>query len=527
MWTILATLAACTDPQAVPPDEVPRGEEPVVLPAPATLRRLTRAQYEATLEDLLGPGLVLPPYLEPDLAVEGLFSVGAGQASLSPYGVEQYETAAQLVASQVMGDPDRRAAVVPCTPSAPDDRGCAEDFVRSFGRLAWRRTLTEPEVTRLADVAVLAGTTLDSGDTGLEYAMSALLQSPNFLYRVEIGQGGHFDDLELASRLSYLLWGGPPDAELLDAAEAGELADPAVRRAQAERLLDDPRAKRGVRAMFAEILGLYGLDTLNKDPNVFLHFSDSLGDSAREETLWTVEQATLGDVDFRELMLSRRTWLDRTLAAVYDVPAPSRDGFGEAELPLGGNRQGLLGQVSFLALRAHPVSTSVTRRGVFVRETLLCQGIPSPPANVDTSIPESTPETPTMRDRVAVHLEDPTCATCHKITDPVGLSLEHLDGIGRYRPDDQGYAIDASGELDGETFDGLAGLAWTVHVHPAFPVCMTQHALAFAQGHVLSDGEEELVDWHAEGFVGAGWRWRELMLDLVASDTFTVAEVQP
>jgi hypothetical protein len=511
------TFAACapSDPVAAEP----LGPEPEVAPTVASLRRLTRPQFEASLEDVFGPGLILPPYLEPDVEVEGLVSVGAGQAALSPYGVEQYESAAYLVAQQVLADDARRAAL-PCEPAA---EGCFDTLASTVGRRLWRRSLTAAELEVQVGLAETAADTLGDPDGGVEFLLASLLQSPNFLYRVEVGAGGAFSGTELASRMAYLAWGGPPDDELLDLAEAGELADPDVRRAQAERLNADPRAARGVRAQFVELLGLQGLSTLNKDPTTFVHAGPEVGPAAREETLSLVERLWAEDEDFRDLVTSRRTSVDRTLAAIYGIPAPAREGFGEVELPADGVRGGLFGQVSFLALQAHPVSTSVTRRGMFVRERLLCQDLPAPPANVDTSIPASTPDSPTMRDRVAVHLQDPVCASCHRLSDPMGLALEHFDGIGRYREDDQGYAIDTSGDLDGRAFDGLGGLALAVHDHPDFTRCLVTGALRYAQGHPLSEGEDELVDWFDARFARDGWSWSRLLEDVMASDGFVNA----
>jgi hypothetical protein len=181
---------------------------------------------------------------------------------------------------------------------------------------------------------------------------------------------------------------------------------------------------------------------------------------------------------------------------------------------------------SFLALEAHPVSTSVTRRGRFVREKLLCQSIPAPPADVDTSIPEPSGDLPTMRDRVAVHLEDPACAICHRITDPIGLALEHFDGVGLYRETDDGHPIDATGELDGVAFDDALGLAEAVRAHPGFPTCLAETTLRYAQGHPLSDDEEDLAAWYAHGFAIEGFPWRSLLADVVASDAFTRAETE-
>lgn len=519
--------AACREEPTDPSGGLPRGSEPAAAPAPATLRKLTATEYLNTLVDLFGEDLVLPTAIEPDLVVDGLLSVGAGQAAISPLGVEQYEEAAYLVAGQVTSDPALRG-VVPCSPSDTVDPSCSAAFAREFGRLAWRRALTADEVATVADLADGAAAELGDFWDGLAYGLAYLLQSPSFVYRIEVGEGGAFSSVELASRMSYLLWSGPPDTELLDLGEDGSLLDPEVRRAEVERMLLDPRARRGVRVFFAEMLGLAALDSVVKDPELFVHWSEGIAPAAREQTLATVEHLVFEeDADFRDLLVSRTTFLDRGLAALYGVPAPAREGFGPTELPEDGERLGLLGQVSFLALQAHSVSTSVTRRGKFVQTVLLCREIPPPPANVDTSIPEPSADAPTMRDRVASHLEVEYCASCHRVTDPIGLAFEHFDGIGRYRETDDGHALDTTGDLDGLPFDGAIGVAWAVHDHPELPSCLSETLLRYAQGHVLSAPEEDLASWHAQGFTEVGHRWQALLTDLVTAESFGTAGTAP
>jgi hypothetical protein len=511
--SVCLLLPACKEE----PEPVPvRGAEPTVQPAPSTLRRLTSAEYENSLSDLFGE-IVLPTSLEPDLDVAGSYAVGAGQAAMSPLGVERYEDAAYLVAEQVVAVP----GFVPCVPAGPVDAGCAEQVLRPLGRRLWRRSLSEEELSGLLSLADRAGSTLESFDQGLVYAISALLQSPNFLYRIELGADGTFTGPELASRISFLLWSGPPDDELLDLAEQGALSDPSVRRAQAERMLADPRGRRGLRVFFDDMLGLDALDGLPKDPALFVHWSGEVATAAREETLSLVEHLAFDQQgDFRDWLTTRTTFLDRSLAALYAVPAPAREGFALTELPADGHRRGLLGQASFLALQSHSVSTSVTRRGLFVRTTLLCQPIPPPPSDVDTSIPEVSADAPTMRERVAQHLEDPVCASCHRITDPIGLAFEPFDGIGRFRTSEEGHPIDPSGDLDGEAFADASELVGLLRVHPDFPACLGATLLQHSQGHELSDGEAELADWHTAGFAQSGHRLLDLLVDIVSAESF-------
>jgi hypothetical protein len=520
----LLALTSCT-PDA-PPDVVvaPRGDAPVVTPAAPALRRLTVAQYGNVVDDLLGEGLVVPTSLEPDTAIDGLYAVGAAVTTISPVGVERYEAAAYSLAEQVAADPARTAAVVGCDPAVA---GCLRTFVQSFGRRAWRRTLTASEIDRVEAVGTLAAMTLGDDTAGVTYAMATLLQSPAFLYREELGEADpddatrrRYTSVEMASRLSFLLWNSTPDATLLDAAEAGELVTDAGLAAQVERMMADPRAPAGVRAFFTEMLELDQLDALNKDPTLFTHMSPEVGPSAREETLLGIEAIVFADEDWRTFFTTRRAFLDPVLASLYNVESPTRSGFGEVELPADGLRAGFLGQASFLALQSHPTSSSATLRGAFIREVLLCQAIPAPPADVDTSIPEADATSPTLRERIATHLTDPTCAGCHQLTDPIGLGLENFDGLSATRLTENSATIDAAGELDGAPFAGPVDLGGAIADHSRIGPCLSETLYRYATARTIGDGEEALVAWHALGFAESEYRVQALLTDIATSPGF-------
>lgn len=522
-------LLACAEPAPTPVVPGARGDAPAYGPPAPTLRRLTSTQLHNSLRDLFGDTLALPTSLEPDEESAGLRSVGAAVTSISPRGVEQYEAAAFLVAEQVMAEGALRDAWVPCEPVSTADDACAGLTLAGLGERLWRRPLTEAELSVLVSLSSEAASTLGDFYAGLSYGLAAMLQSPYFLYRVELGREDddgvrRFMDYELASRLSFFLWNTAPDPALLEAAAAGELETEAGRLAQIDRMLADDRARQGVRDLFTEIYHLYELDDLSKDPAIFEHMSAQVGPSAREETLLGVEYLTFeAQADMRDLFTTRRTFLDRTLAAIYGVPAPARDGFAEAILPEDGPRRGLLGQVATLGLHAHAVSTSVTRRGLFVREVLLCQEMPLPPADVDTSIPEASEDAPTMRERVERHLTDPACAGCHAMTDPIGLGLEQFDGIGRFRTEENGAAIDPSGELDGVAFTDAIGLSAALRVHPAATACLVETVYTYAWGHDPEDAEDATVDWFLEGFTLTEHRLLALLRDIAASEAFRAA----
>ncbi len=530
----LLCAAACGDGGEVEaPSPAPIDLSSVeVSPAPVSLRRLTIPQYHNVVRDLLGESVVLPTALEPDTRTGGLVSIGAALSTISARGIEQYEQASYDLAEQAMADPEIRASIVPCAPSGVEDAACAGSAVRSFGRRVWRRPLADEEVEGLVSIALEAARVRGDFFKGFEFAIAALLQSPHFLFRVEIGeqdgQGRRFTDYEMAARLSFLLWDTGPDQALLDAAERGELTDDAGLAAQVERLLASPRARAGVRSFFSDLFNLRALDALSKDPTIFEHISPEVGPAAREETLLGLEWLIFEeDGDYRDVMTTRRTFLNRKLASIYSVPAPAREGFAEAELPEESERVGLLGQVSFLALNAHPVSSSVTLRGLFVRETLLCQDVPLPPSNVDTSIPEPSGETPTLRDRVAEHLENEACVGCHLRTDPIGLGLENFDGLGRFRLRDNEVLIDASGDLDGVAFEGPRGLAEALREHERLGPCLVRNLVRYANGHQEVPGEADMIDALSKAFEGRGHRVKALLFDLATSPGFRRAgEVQ-
>jgi len=527
------SLLGCGDPPGDDADDSAiddPGPKPTfdgeVTPAPPLTRRLTTAQYRNALIDLFGDGIALPSQLEPDLEVEDFFAVGAAVSTLSPRGAELYEQAAYDVAVQVLGDEDWRAANLPCTPSGAADTACFADILEPLARRAWRRPITVDERDTMTGLSADAAEVLGDVWEGLAFGLAFVLQSPDFLYRLEEGEERDdglrwYSGPEMAERLSFLLWNRLPDEALLEAAEDGTLDTPEGIREQAERLLDDPRARGGVLEFFEDLYNLDKARRLRKDPDVFPQVSATLGESARTQTRLDLEHLVFDlDGDFRTLLDKTWTHLDRELAALYRVPAPTLDGFGKAELDADGARAGLLGHASILATEAHPTSSSATRRGIFVRTKLLCQVIPSPPADVNTAIPEATETLPTLRDRVARHLEDPACAGCHRLMDPIGLGLEPYDGIGAVRTRENGVAIDASGELDGEAFDGPADLADILASHPNLGACLAEKLYTYAQGRPPEVGEEDELAWLSEAFAWEGHRVRALLLDLVSSDAF-------
>ncbi|MCB9796503.1 MAG: DUF1592 domain-containing protein [Alphaproteobacteria bacterium] len=532
---LLLSLLACGEPTPTPIDSAgPPPEQPEAAPAAPQLRRLTVTQYHNALTALFGDGLLLPTRLEPDQEVDGLVAVGNAVTSVSSRGVEQYEDAAFNVAGQVLESDALYDAIWPCAPEPDDRAACYREMAADLGLHAWRRPLSDSELDRLVAVATGAAATLDATEEGARYLIAALLQSPHFLYRVEQGTPDaehaglrRLTEYELAARLSFTLWNSPPDDALLALAAEGTLSEPEVLEAEARRMLDDPRAAQGLRSFFTDLLELDQLDELNKDPFVFPHYSEEVGPAAREETLLGLERVFFDDLDYRELFTTHTTFVDRKLASIYGLPAPAREGFGEATLPGDGPRVGFFGQVSFLALQAHAVSTSATLRGKFIREVMLCQPMPPPPADVDASIPEPSADAPTLRDRLVVHLEVESCASCHQLMDPIGLGFEQFDGIGAFRSAENDVQIDPSGVLDGENFGDARELADAVAEHGNLGPCLTENWYRWTLGHDLADDEEPMVDFLAWQLEDSGWSLKQLMLLTILNPHFLyVGEVE-
>lgn len=526
--TVLAGTA-CTgvigDPTDTGSPDDP-GIDAANLPEP-TLHRLLARQYRNSVRDLLGDGAALAVTPPQDTEVNGFEAIGASQIAVNDDAVSKYESSARAAAAAAMGDIARIDAYVDCAPEAPGDADCHARFVERFGRLAWRRPLDQDEISRYSAIGVLAGEAYGDFHAGVERSLAAMLESPHFVYQVELGVPQATDPsvrrltgYEMAARMSFFLLDSTPPPELLDAAEAGALDTAGGVRAAARDLLDRPEAREALRGYHDELLRLRALGELPKDQGTYPEFTPSLASAMREETLLLIDELVWdSDGDFRDFFDADHTWVNPELAAFYGVDAPSQDGFAKVTLPAEQKRGGFLGQAAFLATYAHAAGTSPTLRGKFVRERLLCQDIPAPPPGVVTVLP-SDDDAKTMREKLAMHQQNPSCASCHKLMDNVGLGLENYDGVGAYRTTENGVDIDAASDLDGVAFDGAASLGAAVRDHEGVPACLVRNLYRHAAGHVETDGEEASLLAIEHAFVKSGYRLREALVEIVASDAF-------
>ncbi len=499
---------------------------------PPVMRRLTQSQYQHIIADVFGPDIKIGGRFEPDIRDSGLIEVGAGKVSVPASGLEQYGKMARTIAAQVF-DKQHRATMITCRPAAvtaPDD-ACAGQFLAETGRLLYRRPLTDEERTVLVQTAAQATRTMGDFYGGLEITLASMLESPQFLFAWETAKdGAGLDAYSKASRLSFFLWDTAPDIELLDAAQHGDLDHPQGVARQVDRMLASPRLKDGARAFFADMLGFDGFDNLAKDPAIYPKYSFGLAVDAEEQTLRTITDFLLAKGgDYRDLFTTRDTFMSRQLGAVYaipivkDAPGMSADGWMPYRFPEGDPRSGILMQVSFLALHSHPGRTSPTLRGKALRETFLCQKVPDPPGNVNFNIVQDTknPLYKTVRQRLLAHATQATCVGCHKMMDPIGLSLENFDSIGTYRPDENGTAIDASGEIDGVKFTDAQGLGKAIHDHPATAACLVNRLYAYAVGRVPTKSESGWISADLmPAFAGDGYRLAPLMRRIAISPVF-------
>lgn len=505
-------------------------DEPEPVGGPIVMRRLTESQYRATIADIFGQDIPVKARFERGLRAEGLIAIGTGQAGMSPFSIEQYDAAALGIAAEVLNE-QRRDKSVPCKPSRGPtqfDELCAKHFVELYGQQLFRRPFRDEETTRFVAAARAGQERLGDFYSGLQFALVGMMVSPEFLLRVERTEPGDDAVLELdawskATRLSYFLTNSTPDAELLRAAGAGELDTRKGLRRQVDRLLASARFEAAVRAFFQDMLQFDRFADLAKDPVVYPAFNSNVAADAQEQTLRTITDLLIAQRgDYRDLFTTRRAFLTRALGIVYRLPVPTRNGWETTEFPEGGERAGIQSQIAFLALNSHPGRSSATLRGKAIREVFLCQEVPDPPANVDFAVVQdpSNVSMPTARDRLDAHRTQPACAGCHKITDPLGLTLERFDGLGTYRTRENGAPIDASGSLDGTDFDSAGGLARALREHPETPRCLVEKMYRFAVGRDTQMEERPYMDYLIRTFEAQGYRVPDLMRAIALSENF-------
>jgi len=499
-------------------------QEPVTSGGPATMRRLTEAQYRTIVADVFGSHIVIAGRFDPLQRTGGLLAIGAGRASMTQSGLERAAGMAKAIAQQVVNDTNR-AVLIPCTPAnaATRDDACATTTVDKIGRLLFRRPLTGDETATYVKIAGSAADTRKDFYAGLSYALQGLLSAPDFLFITETtADGNNLDAYAKASRLSFALWNSTPDDTLLKAAASGALDTDKGVAAEVDRMIASPRLANGMRAFFTDAWALDDFATLEKDTLIYPAFTMTTTLDAKEQLLRTVEHHLLDkNADYRDLFVTRDTFVSRALGMVYRIPASNPTGWVPYTFPEGDARAGIQNLPGFVALRAHPGKSSPTLRGKAIRELLLCQRVPDPPAEVNFD-QFNDPNSPakTARARLDLHSNEPACSGCHKIMDPIGLAQEHFDGAGQLRKTENGEAIDASGELDGIKFSDAVGLGQAMRVNPAAPACVVNRLYAYSVGRAVESGEKDWMRALEMGFAEDDYRFTALLKRIVTSRAF-------
>ncbi|WP_437617852.1 DUF1592 domain-containing protein [Sorangium sp. So ce1151] len=527
-------LAGCTGSLGAPDGgdgPLPGGAAASQVAERSMFPRLSHAQWENTVRDLLRlddrPGLSASFTTDP---LGGVFDNNEAALLVTPGLWGDYQRAAEELAAMVTDDEEKLGRLVPADlPAEPEAR--AEAFVERFGERAFRRPLTAEERDTYLALFRHGKELFDGEDpfvAGVRAALEAFLQSPHFVYRVELGAGPAKGGLiplsgyEVATKLAYLFWNTTPSDELLAAAKAGELSTSEAVRAHAERMLEDPRAREVVGAFHRQLYDHEQYHDLNKDQALYPEFVPEMGDDMQREAELFVEHVVFDkEGGLTDLLTSRTAFVNDHLAAVYGVDGEFSEAFKQVELD-GAERSGLLTRLGFLAAKATARQPDSIHRGVFVNLRILCAALPPPPDNA-TGLPPG--EKATNRERVEAHTGKGTCGeACHgTMINPAGFAFEHYDAIGKHRTTDNGVPVNAADTyyLGGEprsyadAIEFSRVLAESNEAH----ACYARRWVEFAQGREVGAKDRELINELGEASHG-GASTKELILQIVSSASF-------
>jgi hypothetical protein len=430
------------------------------------------------------------------------------------------------------GNSPSRKRIFSCEPaSAAEEAPCATEILTTIARRAYRRPITGAERDRLVGLYEAERAKGRDFEAGVQTGLAYILVAPQFLFRVEQDPPGaapgslyRISDVELATRLSFFLWGSLPDDELIDSASAGNLSEPDELRKQVERMLADERATNLANSFASQWLYLRNLRAAAPDMHAFPDFDDNLRQSAIRETELLFETIVREDRPLTELLSAKYTYLNERLARHYGVPGIYGDQFRRVELT-DPRRHGLLGQASILTLSSYPNRTSPVSRGNYVLTNILGTPPPEPPPNVPT-LPENTAEKLSMRARMERHRADPACAGCHQLMDPIGLVLERYDGIGRWRTEDNGEPVVDYGSpihvlRDFGPIGGPEDLRAAILSQPErFVRTGTEKLMTYALGRALTAADMPTARAIVRQAAAADYRFSAFVLGVVKSEPF-------
>ncbi len=473
-------------------------------PQPWPLRRLNRQEYAASVRDLLNVHFNAGASLPADGAGGEGFDNAAETLFLSPIHAEKYLAAARQALQYAAGDARSREVFLgkPKEPWTPDE------VLRKFLPRAFRRPATDAELAKYTRVMRAAQKRGEKTEPALLSALAAVLVSPHFLFRMEKG------DYAIASRLSYFLWGSIPDAQLTALAASGEIRRPEVLASEVQRLLNDKKS-----AEFAERFVSQWLDTRE----IKIDDAELLGAVKYEPVMFFLE-VFMRDLSLDNFLDSKFTYLTKYLARHYGLDAKNlREQPVYVELPEGSVRGGLLGMAAVHTVSSLPRRTSPVLRGKFVLDAVLGTPPPPPPPDVPQLEEDKEGDAPkSLRARLEVHRANPTCASCHARIDPIGFGLENFDRLGKWRDEDSGSKIDASGEFsDGTKFDGVKDLKQALKKRrELFLQNLTAKLMGYALGRGLAPEDRCTVDAIVAKLENNNHSAQLLLREIVMSEAF-------
>lgn len=479
-----------------------------VTPGPAPIRRLSRAQYTATIRDLLNLHVDVAGSLPADGAGGEGFDNAAETLFISPIHAEKYLEGAKLALQYAAKDPRSRARFLIAKPeSEVNADAAATKILEAFLPRAFRKPLEKSDLAFYLELFRSAQMRGDSFEDAILYSLRGVLIAPQFLFRAETPNPGTQDrllnDYDLASRLSYFLWGSTPDTLLLALADMGKLSDPEVLKGQVARMLRNQKSFDFVQSFVEQWLRTRDLgESITPDEKLFPLWADAeLRGDIRYQPVLFFREILANDLSLLNLLDSKFTIATRKLQRLYGLNVkPPRPEAGQQpqriELPYGSNRGGLLGMAAILAVSSYPHRTSPVLRGKWMLEAILGTPPPPPPPDVPQLEETKGAAVHTLRERLAQHRANPVCASCHSRIDPLGFALENYDVLGRWRTEDAGQAIDAKGELpDGSVFEGPEQLkAVFLNKRDVFVRNLTSKILGYALGRGLTLQDSCTVD---------------------------------
>jgi hypothetical protein len=507
---------------------------PAYQPAAGLLRRLTQTQFQNSVRDLLGVQVDTSD-LQDDDWTGGFAVIGASILSSSEDGVVAFQQQIESAVDTVISDSAQRQALLGCTPSGMANDACIKGFAQSFGLRAWRRPLVAAEVDRIVALAAKAATDLGSAVEGARWATVAILNSPNFLYRAELGAADPAGALrltgyEMAGRLAFLIWNSGPDKALLDRAESGALATADGIRTAATALLDAPSGREAVGSFAEEYMQLHKVLQQPKDP-IFTEYTPTLQAAFVRDMRETWASVALDEgASTLSVLTTTKAVVNSELAQLYglDTAGLTPTTFELRTLPADGTRAGVMSKAGFLSQWANQQEGSPTLRGKFMREAFLCLTVPPPPEGTNTQFDDPPPgEHLTKRQKLEIHRQDAKCAGCHALMDPLGLPFENFDAIGRYRTTDDTLPVDPSGDFNGHPVANARELGQVMSTDPLVAQCFVRKYYSYAVGHREREVDGSVINSLYASFQASGFKFRQLILDVVTSDAFSSVAPQP